>query len=101
MKLKKGDTILIITGKDKGKEGKIVKVFPKKERVTVDGLNLYYKHTRPKKQGEKGEKIKVPRPIHLSNVALVCPACKKATRVGFRMVGDKKERYCKKCNAAA
>lgn len=100
MKLKKGDTILIITGKDKGKEGKIIKVFPKKERVMIEGLNLYYKHTRPKRQGEKGEKVQVPRPIHISNVSLICSACKKASRVGFRQIGNIKERYCKKCKSA-
>ena len=97
MNIKKGDTILVIAGKDKGKRGIIIKVLPKKNRIIAEGLNLYTKHTRPKRQGEKGEKILVPRSINVSNVMLICSGCKEPTRVGFRSAGDIKSRYCKKC----
>jgi large subunit ribosomal protein L24 len=97
MKLKKGDKVKIITGKDKNKQGKILKVFPKKNKVLVEGLNLYKKHVKPRRQGEKGEIVNVPRPLYASNVMLVCSSCGKAVRVGFRFEGEKKVRYCKKC----
>ena len=100
MNIKKGDTILVIAGKDKGKRGIIIKVLPKKNRIIAEGLNLYTKHTRPKRQGEKGEKILVPRSINVSNVMLICSGCKEPTRVGFQSTGDIKSRHCKKCKAA-
>lgn len=100
MKIKKDDTILVIAGKDKGKQGKVIKVMPKENRIVVEGLNLYYKHTRPKRQGEKGEKVLVPRPISVSNAMLICPGCKVPTRVGYQAVGGINSRYCKKCKAA-
>ncbi|MFA5098878.1 MAG: 50S ribosomal protein L24 [Candidatus Paceibacterota bacterium] len=99
MKIKKDDNIKIIAGKDKNKTGKILKVLIKKERVLIDGLNLYKKHVRPKRQGEKGETVLVPRPINISNVMLVCPACGRATRTGFTVTKGKKTRICKKCGA--
>lgn len=97
MRIKKGDTVKILTGKDKGKSGKVIKVSLKDGKVTVEGLNLYKKHVRPKRQGEKGEIVQVVRPINVSNVTLVCPHCNKATRVGHRYENDTKTRYCKKC----
>ena len=100
MNIKKGDTILVIAGKDKGKQGIIIKVLPKKNRIIAEGLNLYTKHTRPKRQGEKGEKILVPRSIDSSNVMFVCPNCKEPTRLGFQLTENIKSRYCKKCKAA-
>lgn len=100
MNIHKGDTVKIITGKDKNKTGKVMKVFPKKSRVLVEGLNLYKKHVRPKSQGEKGQTVMVPRPLNVSNVMLVCSVCSQPTRVGFRKEGDNKVRYCKKCSAA-
>lgn len=99
MKIHKGDTIEITTGKDRGKTGKVLKVLIKKNRVLVDGLNLYKKHVRSKRQGEKGEVVSVPRPIDVSNVMLVCPGCGQAARVGFRSDAEKKWRACKKCGA--
>ena len=99
MKYKKGDTVKIIIGKDKGKTGKIMKSLPKDEKVLIEGLNLYKKHSRPKTQGEKGQVVTVPRPIHISNVALVCSSCGNSTRVGYRFESGTKKRYCKKCNA--
>lgn len=99
MKIKKGDNVKVLTGKDRGKTGKVITVDPGNERVTVEGLNLYKKHVRPRRQGEKGQLISVPRPLHVSNVLPVCASCGKAARVGHRMEGDTKVRYCKSCNA--
>jgi len=89
--------VIILTGKDRGKKGKIIKVLPKKNKVIVEGLNLVKKHRRPTRQGEKGEIISVPRPIDASNVAIWCSVCGRKTRVGYRLEGDKKLRICKKC----
>ena len=99
MSIKKGDLVKIIKGKDKGKTGKVIKVFPKDNRVVVDGLNLVKKIKRAKREGEKGELVLVPRPISRANVMLVCPYCKQPTRVGYVKEGDKKYRVCKKCGA--
>jgi large subunit ribosomal protein L24 len=99
MRIKKGDTVKILLGKDHGKTGKVQHADPKSERVTLENLNLMKKHVRPRKQGEKGEVVQVPRPVRVSNVALVCPSCGKATRVGARREGNSKVRFCKKCNA--
>lgn len=99
MKIHKGDTIRIITGKDKGKTGKILKTFPKKNRILIEGLNLYKKHVKPKKQGEKGQVVLVPRPVDISNVAIICPACNKNAKVGNRLESGSKARYCKRCKA--
>ena len=99
MKIKKGDTVKILAGKDRGKTGKVIKVDPKSEKVIVEGLNVYKKHMRPKRQGEKGEIVKISRPMNVSNSMIVCPNCKQATRVGFRLEKDNKFRYCKKCQS--
>lgn len=98
MKLKKGDQVKILSGKDRGKTGKVLAVSQKSGRVTVEGRNLIIRHERPKKQGQKGQKIQVPMPLHPSNLALVCPHCGKPTRVGYA-ADDKgvKTRVCKKC----
>ena len=101
MKIKKGDTVKIMIGKDRGKNGKITNVSPATNTVIVDGLNVFKKHQRPKKQGEKGEIINVSRPMNASRVRFLCPNCKKPTRLGYRFEGEegnqKKNRYCKKC----
>ncbi|MER3406901.1 MAG: 50S ribosomal protein L24 [Patescibacteria group bacterium] len=99
-KIKKGDKVLIIKGKDRGKIGTVLKVFPKEQRVVIEGLNLVKKHIKPKRMGEKGQIIEVPRPISWSNVKLICPSCSKATKVGFRFENNKKVRYCKKCHSS-
>lgn len=98
MKIKKGDTIQVISGKDKGKKGKVVKVFPKENKITVEGIGKVYRHTRPKREGEKGQRVEIFSPIAVSNVLLVCPKCGKLTRIGYKIVekGEKK-RMCKKC----
>lgn len=100
MKIKKGDTVKIISGKDRGKTAKVIHVHTKTEKITVEGINVYKKHVRPKRQGEKGEVVSVTRPLVASNVLVVCPSCGKAIRVGFKAEGGvKKVRYCRKCNA--
>jgi len=85
MKIKKGDQVLIISGKDRGRKGKVIKSFPKKGKVSVEGINMIKKHVRPKKSGEKGQIIGILAPIHISNVKILCPKCKKASRIGYRM----------------
>lgn len=97
MKLRKGDNVLIISGKDRGKTGKIMRVFPKEDLVLVEGVNLRKKHMRPKRAREKGEIIIKPAPIYVSNVKLICSNCEKAVRVGYKIGGNKKFRICKKC----
>ena len=97
--IKKGDTIKVLVGKDRGKTGKVIRIDNKENRLSVEGLNLFKKHVRPKKQGEKGETVQLSRPMHISNVMLVCSSCHKATRIGFLTEGKIKSRYCKKCQA--
>lgn len=103
MKIKKDDNVLIIVGKDRGRKGKVLKIFPKQNKVIIEGLNIIKKHVRPKKEGEKGQIVDMPRPIDISNVKLICPKCKKTTKVGHMIKKDKdkqkKYRLCKKCNA--
>ena len=100
MNIKKGDSIRIILGKDRGKTGSVLKVFPASEKVSIDGLNLYKKRVRPKQQGQKGEIVSAPRPMHISNVMIICSNCKKPTRIGYRYESDSKIRFCKKCKAS-
>lgn len=97
MKVRKGDTILIILGKDRGRKGKVLKTLPKEQKVLVEGINLKKKHVRPKKEGEKGQIVQIPAPVQISNVKVICPKCGKATRVGYKIAENKKSRICKKC----
>lgn len=98
MNFKKGDTVKIITGKDRGKRGKILQVYPKNNKVVVEGLNLMVKNVRPKKMGEKGQVVRYNAPIDASNAELFCDKCNKAVRVGFKNLDNKKKvRVCKKC----
>ncbi|MBR3096534.1 MAG: 50S ribosomal protein L24 [Bacteroidales bacterium] len=99
MNIRKDDKVIVLSGKDKGKQGKILTADPKAEKVIVEGVNVATKHQKPRKQGEEGGIIKVETPIYASKVQLVCPKCGKATRVGHKIVGDKKVRVCKKCGA--
>lgn len=99
MRLKKNDNVKLLAGKDRGKTGKLLRVDIEKNTVLMEGITQK-RHRRPRKQGEKGEIVSVPRPIHISNVALICPNCGKTTRIGGRVEGEKKVRYCKKCNGA-
>ncbi|MBU6500788.1 MAG: 50S ribosomal protein L24 [Patescibacteria group bacterium] len=99
MYIKKGDKVRILSGKDRGKDGNVLSVFPVEGKITVEGLNLYKKRVRPKQQGQKGETVLVPRPLVASKAKLICPGCKNAVRVGYRFEGQTKVRYCKKCKA--
>lgn len=102
-RIKKGDNVIILIGKDKKKSGKVLKVIAADNKIIVDGLNTVKKHMRPKNQGEKGQVVTVSRPINLSNVKIICPFCKKATRVvyKFETKGEQsvKIRICHKCGA--
>ena len=89
MKIKKGDIVKILAGKDSGKTGKVLGADPKKERVLVEGLNMFKKHKRAKRQGEKGEIISISRPMDSSNVMLICPRCSQSTRIGYKIEGSK------------
>ena len=98
MKIKKGDKVKILAGKDSGKTGKVLQVFVKRNKVSVEGINLLFKNMRPKKQGEKGQRIQFPAPVPVSNIALICPKCGRPTRPGFKIFeNNKKVRICKKC----
>lgn len=97
MKIKKGDTVLIISGKDRAKKGKVLEVFPKEGKILVEGINLRKKHQRSKRTGEKGQIVEMPTPLDISNAKLICSKCNKATRVGYKIVENKKFRICKKC----
>ncbi len=99
MKLKKGDTVQIIRGKDNAKTGKVEKVYPKTGKVVVEGINQYKKHIKARTQTQKSEIITITKPLSSSNVVLLCPKCKKPTRVGYKILKDSKTRICKKCNA--
>jgi large subunit ribosomal protein L24 len=99
MKIKKGDTVLVISGKWKGKVGKVLKAFPKEKKVLVEGVNIVKKHLRAGGKREKGQIIEIEKPIYVSKVKLICPQCKMATRVGYEKIGDEKYRVCKKCKA--
>ncbi len=96
MKFKIGDTVKITIGKDKGKEGKIERIIPKKNTVVVAEVNMYKKHVKGS-QGQKGGIYDIPRPLNLAKIALICPNCKKITRVGFKIEKETKIRFCRKC----
>ncbi|MBE7082353.1 MAG: 50S ribosomal protein L24 [Clostridiales bacterium] len=100
MFVKKGDKVLVIAGKEKGKTADVLEVSPKNDRVLVDGVNVVTKHQKPKSQQDKGGIVKKPAPIDVSNVMVVCPVCNKATRVAHREIEGKNARVCKKCNAS-
>ena len=97
LNVKKGDTVVVISGKDKGKQGKVLGTVPGSLKVVVEGINMVTCHVKPRKQGEEGGRISKEGSIDESNVMLVCPKCGKATRVGHAYEGDKKVRVCKKC----
>ena len=99
MKIKKGDNVIMLGGKDRGKTGKIVRVAPADNMVVVEGLNQVKRHLRARKQGQKGQIIAKERAVNASGVALVCTSCGKPTRVGYRVEGESKTRICKKCGA--
>ncbi len=99
MKVKKNDTVLVITGKDAGKTAKVLVALPKANKVVVDGVNVQKKHKKARSAQEVSSIQNQSGPIDASNVMVVCPVCNKATRVAYKVEGDKKVRICKKCNA--
>lgn len=97
MKILKGDKVKILIGKDKGREGEVVKAMPKKDQIIVQGMNIYKKHVKPS-QGKPGSIIEKERAITVSKVALICPNCKKAVRVAYQIdKSGEKSRICRKC----
>lgn len=98
-KIKKGDTVRIIAGKDRGKTGAVARVLKHENRVVVEGMNMRKRHVRPRASGAKGEIIQVSVPMNVSNVMIICSKCGKATRVGYRLTDITKVRVCKKCKA--
>ncbi|MDW8055495.1 MAG: 50S ribosomal protein L24 [Elusimicrobiota bacterium] len=96
-KIKKKDVVIVISGKDKGKKGEVIKVLPDEDKIIVSRVNIVKKHTRPTQTDPGGIK-EIEKPIHISKVKLVCPKCNQPTRVGFKFLPDgNKVRYCKKC----
>ena len=100
MNIRKDDTVIVLSGKDKGKKGKVLSVNPKDGKLVAEGINVASRHRKPRKQGEEGGILKIETPIYACRVQVVCPKCGKATRVAHKIEGDKKVRVCKKCGAA-
>ena len=99
MNIKRDDKVIVLSGKDKGKEGKVLSVDPKAGKLIVEGVNVATKHAKPRKQGEQGGIIKVETPIYACKVQVLCPKCGKATRVAHKLENGKNVRVCKKCGA--
>jgi large subunit ribosomal protein L24 len=97
IRIKLQDKVMVMTGKDRGKEGKVIQVLPEEHMVVVDGVNKTFKNIRPQRKGETGQRIEFSGPIRLSKVMLVCPRCSKPARIGMKSVGDAMQRMCKKC----
>ena len=100
MKIKTGDNVKVVKGKDRGKTGKVIQVFPKQNRLVVENLNKRTKHIKPRNKDEKGQRIEFSAPMNISNVRFICPSCKKITRIGYKISeSGNKSRVCKKCDA--
>ncbi len=99
MKIKKGDTVKVLSGNDKGKTGEVLEIIPKTQKIIVKGVNIRKKHVKPRKQGEEGGIIPVECAIPSSKVNVVCSKCGKETRIGYKIEKDEKVRICKKCGA--
>ena len=97
MKIRKGDTVQVLSGSDKGKTGEVLEVIPKTEKVIVKGINVRKKHVKPRKQGDEGGILSIECAIHSSKVNVVCPKCGKATKIGYEIEKDEKVRVCRKC----
>lgn len=96
-KIRKGDSVKILLGKDRGKDGKVERVLNKEGKALVTGVNVYKRHVGKKVTGGEGQILSLIKPIDISNVALICPNCKKPVRVGFKKDGNVKIRICRKC----
>ena len=99
MNIKKNDTVIVLSGKDKGVKGKVLVAMPADNKVIVEKVNVATCHTKPRRQGEEGGIVKRETPIRVCKVALFCTKCNKGVRVGFKTEGDKKVRICRKCGA--
>jgi large subunit ribosomal protein L24 len=100
LKIKKGDKVEVLSGKNRGKQGKVLKSFPQSNRVVVEGVNLMKRHTRPSQENPQGGIVTKEAPIDISNTALICDSCNRIIRVGYRFDGDGvKKRVCRKCGA--
>lgn len=99
MKIRKGDTVKVLSGNDKGKTGEVLEVIPKTNKIVVKGVNIRKKHIKPRKQGEEGGIIPVECAIHSCKVNVVCPKCGKAVKIGYKVEKDEKVRVCKACGA--
>jgi len=96
--IRKNDTVVVMTGKDRGKRGRVLKVLPEKNRLVVEGVNIIKRHTKPNPGRQiKGGVVEREAAVHASNVQIVCPECGKMTRIGHRIDGDRKVRICRKC----
>lgn len=98
IKFKIGDKVKVLSGKDKGKEGVIEKVFPKKKTLVIPGINVFKKHVKGGLEGQKAGIFDVTKPVAFGKVAIICPKCSKITRVSFKLIGDEKKRICAKCD---
>jgi len=100
MKFKKGDTVIVTAGKDRGKKGKVEKVLLKEKRVLVAGVNIYKRHMKKRDEKNPGGIVETERPLPVANIAIICPSCKRQTRIGTNVEKNgKKERMCRKCEA--
>ena len=99
MRIKKGDNVIMLSGKDRGKKGKVLAVFPETNKADVEGLNLIKKAVKARQQGQKGQIIHKERAVSISSLGMICKSCNKVTRIGYRIEGDNKIRVCKKCEA--
>lgn len=99
MKIRKGDQIKIMSGNDKGKQGKVTAVFPMESKIIAEGINLKKKHVRPTKQGKKGELVRIAMPFPVSRAMLLCGKCGKPSRAGYKIEQDKKYRICQRCKS--
>ncbi len=97
--VKTGDTVVVLNGKNRGKQGKVMQVAPVEGKVIVEGVNVVTKHVKPRKMGEAGGLVKAESALYADKVQLICPKCGKATRVGHTGAGKDKKRVCKKCGA--
>jgi large subunit ribosomal protein L24 len=97
--IRKDDQVMVMTGKDRGHIGRVVRVLPKRGRVQVEGAAMAKRHTRPTQKNQQGGILDIEQPIDVSNVQMVCPSCNKPTRIGHRIEGTEKVRICRKCEA--
>jgi len=97
MKLRTGDIVLVIKGKNRGKRGKVLHAYPATEKLSIEGVNEKIRHSRPRRQGQKGQRVTIHHPVPAANVMVICSSCSKATRVGYSTENDLKIRICKKC----